>query len=101
MAYSQTELLKLRDEVGRGREVANLLSNETFKKVLTDSIHGIQNAWLTCTSAEGREELWQQGAGLQTFANNLQSIVDTGKLAQRQLELDRELQKADENGNRT
>jgi len=87
----------LHSELGKGREVAALLGNETFKTVLTDSLHGIQNAWLREQDKEQREYLWQQGAGLQAFADNLQSIVNTGKMAERQLEVEREFEKANQN----
>lgn len=86
MAMTEEELAKRREEVGRGREVATLIANPTFKMVMNDSIHGIQNAWLRETDKDRREQLWQQGAGLQTLADNLQSIVDTGKMAEKQLE---------------
>lgn len=83
---------KLHAEVGKGREVAALTQNETFKQVLTDSLHGIQNAWLREQDADQREYLWQQGAGLQAFADNLQSIVNTGKMAERQLEVEKQIE---------
>jgi hypothetical protein len=91
MSMSAEELAKRREEVGRGREVAALIANETFKQVLNDSLHGIQNAWLREQDRDQREYLWQQGAGLQAFADNLRSIVDTGKMAEQQLETDRKL----------
>ena len=76
---------KLHAELGKGREVAALVANETFKSILTDSLHGIQNAWLREQDPEKREQLWQQGAGLQALADNLQSIINTGKMAEQQL----------------
>lgn len=91
MTYTADQLAHLRNEVGYGREVKALVENETFKKVLTDSIHGIQNAWLSCHDKEQREALWHQGSGLQAFANNLKSIVDTGKMAEHQLEFDKQI----------
>jgi hypothetical protein len=93
MPMSPEAKAKLHAEVGHGREVHALVSNETFKKVLTDSLHGIQNAWLREQDKEQREYLWQQGAGLQAFADNLQSIVTTGKMAEQQLAAERALEK--------
>jgi hypothetical protein len=83
---------KLHAEIGKGREVAALVNNETFKQVLTDSLHGIQNAWLREQEKDQREYLWQQGAGLQAFADNLQSIVNTGKMAESQLAAERAIE---------
>jgi hypothetical protein len=98
MAMSPEQMAKLHSEVGQGREVAALTSNETFKKVLNDSLHGIQNAWLREKDAEQREYLWQQGAGLQAFADNLQSIVNTGKMAEHQIAVEREFEKQNVQG---
>ena len=96
MALTKEEKAKLHAEIGKGREVAALLNNETFKQVMTDSLHGIQNAWLREHDKEQREYLWQQGAGLQTFADNLQSIVNTGKMAERQLEVEKQFEAQNE-----
>lgn len=97
MTYSDIQLAKLREEAGKGREVAALTQNETFKTVLTDSLHGIQNAWLREINRDRREELWQQGAGLQALLDNLQSMVNTGKMAEQQLETERKLREHNEN----
>lgn len=92
MPYTNEQLAKLHEELGKGREVAALINNETFKNVLTDSLHGIQNMWLRCHDKDTREALWQQGAGLQAFADNLKSIVDTGKMAEQQLDFEKRMQ---------
>lgn len=90
------QLARLRQEVGTAREVRALIENETFKRVLTDTLHGIQNAWLHEHNRDAREALWQQGAGLQAFADNLQSIVNTGKMAEQQLEVERKMRGSNE-----
>lgn len=99
MALIPEQRAKLSSELGKGREVAALLANETFKKVLSDSLHGIQNAWLHEQDKEQREHLWQQGAGLLAFADNLQSIVNTGKMAESQIAAERAFEA--QNGNRS
>lgn len=92
MAMSPEVKAKLHAEIGAGLEVEALTTNQTFKRVLTDSLHGIQNAWLREQDAKEREHLWQQGAGLQAFADNLQSIVNTGKMAKSQLDVERQFE---------
>lgn len=99
MALSPEQRAKLSSELGKGREVEALLTNGTFKKVLSDSLHGIQNAWLREQDKDQREHLWQQGAGLQAFADNLQSIVNTGKMAESQIAAERAFEA--QNGNRS
>lgn len=86
---------KLHSEIGKGREVKALVENESFKQVLNDSLHGIQNAWLDAQTVEARESLWHQGAGLKAFADNLQSIINTGRMAEQQLEIEKRMEQQD------
>ena len=85
MSLTAEQLSNLRREVGEGREIQALLSNEVIQRALNGALHGLQNAWLTERNAGNREQLWQRAAGLQEFIGALQTIVDTGKFAEHTL----------------
>jgi len=85
MAISAAELAQLRQEVGLGIEIASLINNETVKKALDGLLHGIQNEWLVTVNRDERELLWQKQLGVREFIGALKTIVDTGRMAQYQL----------------
>jgi hypothetical protein len=88
MPLDAAQLSKLKSEVHLGKEIAALIDNQTVKKALDGLIHGLQNEWLVTPTAIERELLWQKGVGVQEFVAALRSIVDTGKMAAAQLELE-------------
>jgi len=79
-------LSKLHEEIGVGREVGALVNNDTIKKVLDGLLHGLQNSWLGETDRDNREVLWQQGQGVLKFVEAMRSLINTGNLAQAQLD---------------
>jgi hypothetical protein len=82
---------KLRHEVSVGLEISALLNNTIVKSTLDGLLHGVQNEWLGETNREARELLWQRALGLQEFIGVLKSLIDTGKMAHSQLELERRM----------
>lgn len=91
MKLTDAQLAQCRAEIGKGREIANLIENETVKGILNGMLHGYQNRWLITETAEARELLWQKALGIQEFIDALKSIIDTGKMANHQLEQDRKV----------
>lgn len=94
---TKEQIGKLKHEVGLGIEISNIVNNETVKEIFDGLLHGRQNEWLTCQSAAEREALWLEARGAVLFWDALQTIVNTGKMAARQL-ADEEAMRKHQNG---
>ena len=82
------EEAKLHQEVGRANKARQLLNNSLFKESL-DKLKELYNQSLLNTGAkevETREKLWQAYQIVGIFERHITEIIDTGKLATKQLD---------------
>lgn len=80
------EISKLKQEVNQGLRIAALVDDELVKKTLDGLLHGLQNQWVGEPDQKAREALWQRATGLLEFINALKALIDTGKMANVQLQ---------------
>tara|TARA_Y100000031_G_scaffold49692_1_gene57067 strand:- start:99 stop:392 length:294 start_codon:yes stop_codon:yes gene_type:complete len=82
------EEAKLHQEVGRANKARQLLNNSLLKESL-DQLKELYNQGLLNTGAkevETREKLWQAYQIVGIFERHFIEIIDTGKLATKQLD---------------
>ena len=76
-----------------GNRAREVLENEVFQQVFADIEQELFQAWTDSPArdAEGREKIHQYLAMLKKVRTHLQSTLETGKLAQMELEHKRSL----------
>ena len=82
------EEAKLHQEVGRANKARQLLNNSLLKESL-DQLKELYNQGLLNTGAkevETREKLWQAYQIVGKVEQHIKEIIDTGKLATKQLD---------------
>lgn len=77
---------KLRDDVRRGEQAKALLDNEVLKETFRYLEHSYTEAWKACKTTELREEAWHAIRNLQRLEEHLVTVLNNGKLAQRQIQ---------------
>lgn len=78
---------KLREEMDRGAQSAALLRNELLVEAFETLETQYTDAWKASApqSADARERIYMLTTALQALRQHLTSVVETGRLAERQL----------------
>ena len=78
---------KLREEMDRGAKSAALLRNELLVEAFETLETEYTDAWKSSApqSADARERIYMLATALQALRQHLISVVETGRLAERQL----------------
>lgn len=78
----------LEDETARGEHAARILSDPLLVEAFTTIAERYETAWKTSPArdAEGRERLWLMRKCLDQVQGHLTSMVETGQMANVQLE---------------
>lgn len=79
--------MSLEDEVRRAGRAKEILGNELFKEAVTEIEGALKDARLNSSikDTEMREKLWAQEVALHSIIRNLESVIDTGQLAEEQI----------------
>src|SRR5215469_8788590 len=89
MTMSAEDKALRQGEVWAGQRMSQFLNDELMQEHFNNLLHGWQNAWLDATTVEQREELWARRRALRDFIESLQSVINTGEMASRQLQEDK------------
>ena|ERR1700748_357273 len=76
---------RLEYEIQRGMRIAALINDPVVKETMDGLIHGVQNQWAAEEDQSKREVLWYRFNALRALVVALGQIVDTGKMANIQL----------------
>jgi hypothetical protein len=82
------------EEVQQGYQAKQLLENEVFKSAFENVRVGIYEKWKSCPvrDVQGQHELKLMDKLLGELEGYIKQVVDTGKMAEIQLENERKLQ---------
>ena len=85
--------MTLEQQLYNGDRAREILENEVFQQVFADYRTEITEQWMKSPArdVEGRERLWTFLAHLNKLELMIQSTLDTGKLAMKELEHKRSL----------
>ena len=81
-------MLSLEQEIQRAQEAANLVNHPLYQESFDKLDAELRDAWINSPSkdAEGRESLWLSVKLLAKVRAHLTSMIETGQMAQVQLE---------------
>lgn len=83
MAMSPDTMIRLADESRRGQEAKNVITAPVYSDAMKALKAEIIDKWAACPArdTEGREWLWNHYQTALRFESILQSIMETGKMA--------------------
>jgi hypothetical protein len=87
--YTDEQRFALKAEAMTGARIAALIEDETIQKHLNGLLHGYQNMWLDEEDPGKQCEIWRRANALKTLIESLQSVVNSGKMATAQLNLEK------------
>lgn len=92
--------MNLHEDAQLGYEARQLLENELFRSALDNIRAGIVEKWRSCPirDREGQHELKLMDKLLSELEGYIKQVVDTGKMAEIQLENERRMQLVKQSG---
>lgn len=70
---------------GRAAQAEAFLDNETVKSAFAAIDNELIEAWRNCTSAKGRDRIWQSLHYAEKFRAILKNVIANGKIAEKDL----------------
>lgn len=85
--------MNLHEDSSKGLRAEQLLNSDIYKECIGKVRQGIFDAWATCPvrDTEGQHELRLMLKVVDDLESNIKSMVNTGKLAAKQLEQERSI----------
>jgi len=77
---------KLQSDAYRGGRAKSLIDDELLNETLAYLKQSYIDAWGACKTTEMRENAWYLLKGVERFQEHLQTVLNDGMLAQRQIE---------------
>lgn len=92
--------MNLTEDVQQGYQAKQLLENEVYKRAMENIRSGIVEKWRSCPvrDIEGQHELKLMDKLLSDLEGYIKQVVDTGKMAEIQLENERRMQLVKQSG---
>lgn len=92
--------MNLLEDAQQGYEARQLLENEVYKSAIENVRAGIVEKWRSCPirDREGQHELKLMDKLLSELEGYIKQVVDTGKMAEIQLENERRMQLVKQSG---